>query len=155
MGGDQGAGDIGVGAVGALAIAEQRPGVGGGGDQHELRAAQGQVPGEFGELRLVAIEQAHADPVHRLHRERLAFLWMEIARAPAELLIGAPEVGLAVVAQQGAIGSEQGDGVVEALLAGHPGPLGVGAGHRQAMAAGGGGDPLQAGAIHRLGQASG
>ncbi len=66
-------------------------------------------------LGFVAVEQAHAEPLDGMNGEGFPLLRAAVTLAPEHPLIGTPEVGFAVILQQGAGGIHQGDGVVEAL----------------------------------------
>jgi hypothetical protein len=63
-------------------------------------------------------------------------------------------MGFAVITQQRAIGTEQGNGVIKTFDAADYGPFRIGTADRQTMATSGGGHPGQAGTVHRLGQAA-
>jgi hypothetical protein len=63
-------------------------------------------------------------------------------------------MGLAVITQQRAIGTEQGNGVIKTFDATDDGPFRIRTADRQTMATSGSRHPGQAGTLHRFGQAA-
>jgi hypothetical protein len=63
-------------------------------------------------------------------------------------------MSFAVITQQRAIGTEQGNGVKKTFDPADCGPFRIGTADRQTMATSGGGHPGQAGTVHRLSQAA-